>query len=97
MPAHGSLAPSKARWTGVQAVLLPLPAVAAVRSYHPDWSATLGLSYAAIVDTTAELVAESGQPTAWMRLDQDWDSYFSDDPCRIRWHARWLFDEGSRG
>jgi 8-oxo-dGTP diphosphatase len=80
--------------TGLQAVLLPLPAVAAVRSYHPDWSATLGLSYAAIVETSAELVAESGQPTAWLSLDQDWDSYFSDDPYRIRWHARWLSDAG---
>lgn len=80
--------------TGAQAVLLPLPAAVAVRSYHPDWSATLGLSYAAIVDTSAELVAESGQPTAWMSLGQDWDGYFSDDPRRMRWHAQWLADVG---
>lgn len=26
----------------------------------------------------------------WMRLDRDWDSYFPDDPPRMRWHAKWL-------
>lgn len=80
--------------TGVQAVLLPFPAAAAVRSYHLDWSVTLGLSYAAIVDASTKLVAEPGQTAAWMSLDVDWDSYFSDDPHRIRWHARWLSDVG---
>jgi 8-oxo-dGTP diphosphatase len=69
-------------------VLLPLPAGAAVRFYHQDWSATLGLSYAVIVDTSTQLAAESGQPTTWMSLEDDWDSYFSDDPSRIRWHAQ---------
>jgi len=76
--------------TGVEAELLPEPAAATVRSYHPEWPATLGLSYAAIVDAGMPLTAESGQPAAWMSLEEDWDSYFPEDPSRIRQHARFL-------
>lgn len=76
--------------TGLAAELLARPAAVSVRSYHPDWTATLGLSYAAIVDRAAALVAEPGQPAAWMNLDRDWESYFANDPSRIRRHAQWL-------
>jgi 8-oxo-dGTP diphosphatase len=76
--------------TGLRAELLPEPAAVAVRSYHPDWPVTLGLSYTAVVDAAAPLVAEAGQPAAWMRLDDAWESYFPDDPSRIRQHAVWL-------
>jgi 8-oxo-dGTP diphosphatase len=81
--------------TGVQAELLAVPAAATVRSYHPDWPTTLGLSYAAIVDCAAPLVAEADQPVAWTDLDSDWQGYFPDDPARIRQHARWLADRAS--
>jgi hypothetical protein len=50
-----------------------------VRSYHPDHPATLGLSSAAIVDRAVALVAEPGQPVAWMHLDHRWASCFADD------------------
>jgi 8-oxo-dGTP diphosphatase len=76
--------------TGRQAELLAVPAAATVRSYHPDWPATLGLSYAAIIDRAAPLVAEAGQPAAWTELDSDWHGYFPDDPARIRQHGQWL-------
>jgi 8-oxo-dGTP diphosphatase len=65
--------------TGLRAELLAAPAAASVRSYHPDRPATLGLSYAAIVDLAAPLVAEAGQPVAWTDLDHEWQSYFPDD------------------
>ena len=76
--------------TGLDADLLPRPAAVSVRSYHPDKPATLGLSYAAIADPAARLVAEPGQPAAWMKLDHSWDSWFPDDLVRMRQHARWL-------
>jgi 8-oxo-dGTP diphosphatase len=76
--------------TGLEAELLSRPAAVSVRSYHPDWPATLGLSYVAIVDRAAALVAGAGQPVAWMSLDHQWESCFSDDPSRIRRHAQWL-------
>jgi 8-oxo-dGTP diphosphatase len=76
--------------TGLDADLLARPAAASVRSYHPDHTSTLGLSYAAIVGPAAPLVAEPGQPVAWMNLDHQWESCFSDDPSRICRHAQWL-------
>jgi 8-oxo-dGTP diphosphatase len=76
--------------TGLDADLLRRPAAASVRSYHPDKSATLGLSYAAIADPAAPLVAEPGQPAAWLNLDHSWESSFPDDLSRIRQHAHWL-------
>jgi 8-oxo-dGTP diphosphatase len=50
-----------------------------VRAYHPDWPHALGLTYAAIADPTAPLVAEPGQPVAWTSLDEPWASSFPDD------------------
>ncbi|MGW1029022.1 NUDIX domain-containing protein [Streptomyces sp. NPDC002577] len=76
--------------TGLQAELLPEPAAVAVRSYHPDWPVTLGLSYAAVVDAAAPFVPEAEQPVIWKRLDEDWESYFPDDLFRIRQCAAWL-------
>lgn len=76
--------------SGVRPRLLARPAAASVRSYHPDWAPTLGLSYAAIGDRDAVLRAEPGQPASWMPLDSDWPSYFADEPDLIRGHARWL-------
>jgi 8-oxo-dGTP diphosphatase len=76
--------------TGLDAALLARPAAVTVRRYHPDHAVTLGLSYAAIADPAALLVAEPGQPVAWMNLDYQWESCFSDDPPRIRRHAQWL-------
>ncbi|MFJ9446943.1 NUDIX domain-containing protein [Kitasatospora sp. NPDC101235] len=82
--------------TGLRAELLPEPAAVAVRSYHPDLPVTLGLSYAAILDAGTSLVAEAGQPAAWMRLDEGWESCFPDDLPRIRQHAAWMADRVDR-
>jgi 8-oxo-dGTP diphosphatase len=76
--------------TGVDVDLFAQPAAASVRSYHPDKSATLGLSYAAIADPAVPLMAEPGQPAAWMSLDHPWESWFPDDLVRMREHAEWL-------
>lgn len=70
--------------TGLRAELLSRPAAVAVRSYHRDWPPTLGLSYAAIVDSSTPLATERGQPAAWTSLDHDWGSFFADDQPRIR-------------
>jgi len=75
--------------TGLDVEPLPRPAAVAVRSYHPAWSVTLGLSYVAIGDPAAPVVAEDGQPVRWMPLDAGWHSSFPDDPDRMRWHAAW--------
>jgi hypothetical protein len=82
--------------TGLRVELMPEPAAVAVRSYHPDHSVTLGLSYAAVVDAAAPLVAETGQPVAWKRLNEGWESYFPDDPSRICQHAVWMAHRVSR-
>ncbi|MEU3616922.1 NUDIX domain-containing protein [Streptomyces sp. NPDC006872] len=74
--------------TGLSAKLLPEPAAVAVRSYRADWSLTLGLSYAAIVDRQVPLAGEKGQPAAWMSLDEEWESVFPEDRARIRAHVR---------
>lgn len=76
--------------TGVQVELLPEPAAATVRSYSPEWPATLGLSFVAIASATTPLLAERGQPAAWTPLDKDWAGYFPEDAPRVRQHARWL-------
>ncbi|MGI8723738.1 MAG: NUDIX hydrolase [Geodermatophilaceae bacterium] len=78
--------------TGLRVHLLALPAAVAVRSYHPEWSATLGLSYAAIADRSSPLTPEIGQPVAWTSLEEGWQSLFGEDRRRIRWHAGWLAD-----
>ncbi|MGQ4484406.1 NUDIX domain-containing protein [Streptomyces sp. SAS_281] len=82
--------------TGLRAELLAEPAAVAVRSYRSDWSPTLGLSYAAIVDREVSLAAEPGQPAAWFRLDEEWESVFPDDRDRIRTHARRLATSAAR-
>lgn len=76
--------------TGLRPHLLKRPAAVAVRSFHPDLPVTLSLAYAAIADPAQPLMAEHGQPVAWMRLDQDWDSYFPGDAARIRQYATTL-------
>lgn len=83
--------------TGVRAELLPAPAAVSVRSYHSDWSPTLGLSYAAIVSRDVPLGGESGQPPRWFALDEEWESVFPDDRDRIRAHVRRLAAEHSVG
>lgn len=76
--------------TGVRAELLARPGAATVRTYHPNWTPTLGLSYVAIGDRDVPLRPEDGQPAAWVPLAGDWRGYFPDDPELIRGHARWL-------
>jgi 8-oxo-dGTP diphosphatase len=58
-----------------------------VRSYHPSWAPTLGLSYVATADRSGPLRPEPGQHAAWQPLDVDWRSYFADDPVRLRRYA----------
>jgi 8-oxo-dGTP diphosphatase len=64
----------------------PAPAAAAVRRFHPEWSQTLALSYAAV---TAEVPCqgEPGQPAQWMPVIGDWSTYFPGDAARVRRHA----------
>ncbi|WP_370115708.1 NUDIX domain-containing protein [Streptacidiphilus sp. MAP12-33] len=81
--------------TGLDAALLPQPAAATVRSYATGLAVTLGLSYAALADTSTPLAPEDGQPAAWLPLDQPWDSCFPDDRSRMRHHAAWLARRGS--
>ncbi|WP_243639360.1 NUDIX hydrolase [Streptacidiphilus pinicola] len=76
--------------TGLRPRLLERPAAVAVRSFGPGLPVTLSLSYAAIGDPEQPLIAEDGQPAAWMRLDQDWDSCFPDDVQRIRQYVSLL-------
>ncbi|MFJ2259164.1 NUDIX domain-containing protein [Streptomyces sp. NPDC087844] len=70
--------------TGVQAEPHAMPASATVRSYHPDWPATAGISYVAVVDRRTRLAAEGDQPAVWHRLDEPWQGWFSDDRPRMR-------------
>ncbi|MEU6346875.1 NUDIX hydrolase [Streptomyces sp. NPDC046977] len=83
--------------TGLHAELLPRPAAVAVRSYRADWSPTLGLSYAAVVDRDVPLGGEENQPAVWFRLDAGWDSVFPEDRDRIRAHADRLAADRSVG
>ncbi|QOV47766.1 NUDIX hydrolase [Streptomyces chromofuscus] len=76
--------------TGLRGELLPVPAAVAVRSYRSDWSPTLGLSYAAVIDRDVPLGGESGQPPKWVDLDKEWQSAFPEDRDRIRAHVRRL-------
>lgn len=75
--------------TGLSVDLLRRPAAAMVRAYHPDWPRALGLTYAAIADPSAPLVAEPGQPVAWTSLDEQWASSFPGDIERIRSYVAW--------
>ncbi|WP_433241485.1 NUDIX hydrolase [Streptosporangium sp. CA-135522] len=76
--------------TGISAELLPTPAAVSVRAYRSDWSPTLGLSYAAIVDRGLPLSGESGQPAAWIPLEHNWQGAFPEDRDRIRRHVQHL-------
>ncbi len=80
-----------ARW----AELLPVPATVSVRSYRADWSPTLGLSYAAVIDRDAPLGGERGQPPRWFDLDEKWESTFPQDRDRLRAHVHRLAVEHS--
>ncbi|MEV6871568.1 NUDIX domain-containing protein [Amycolatopsis sp. NPDC051128] len=68
----------------VSGELLPVPAAVTVRSYNADWSPTLGLSRAAVVDRDAPLRGEQGQPPRWFDLDETWNGAFPEDRGRIR-------------
>ncbi|WP_274565227.1 hypothetical protein [Streptomyces spiramyceticus] len=79
----------------MQGELLTVPAAVSVRSYRADWSPTLGcptlgLSYAAVMDRDVPLGGEKGQPSAWIDLDEEWESAFPVDRDRIRGHVRRL-------
>jgi 8-oxo-dGTP diphosphatase len=76
--------------TGLAAELLARPAAVSVRSYHPDHPATLGLSYAAIGDPAARLVAEPGQPGRLDRPGSPVGKLLLRRPTRIRQHVQWL-------
>lgn len=76
--------------TGLRPRLLERPAAVTVRSFGPGLPETLSFSYAAIGDPEQPLTPEDGQPAAWMRLDQGWDSCFPDDVLRIRQYVKLL-------
>lgn len=76
--------------TGIIVELLGIPAAVTVRSYHPDWAPTLGLSYAAIVDRSLPVNGESHQPAAWIPLSRDWKGSFPEDRLRIRRYVKQL-------
>jgi 8-oxo-dGTP diphosphatase len=83
--------------TGLRVELFREPALATVRSYRPGAAATFGLSYAAVVDAGVPLQAESGQPVAWMRLEEEWDICFPGDRARMRRHAARLASRSGPG
>ncbi|MFD0305778.1 NUDIX hydrolase [Streptomyces sp. NPDC127119] len=70
--------------TGVQAEPQAVPAAAEVRSYRPDWPATVGISYVAVVDRRTPLSAEGDQPAGRHRLDEPWQGWFADDRPRMQ-------------
>jgi 8-oxo-dGTP diphosphatase len=75
---------------GLRGELLPAPAAVAVRSFRPDWSPTLGLSYAAVISRDVPLGGESSQPARWVALEEEWESVFPEDRDRIREYVRRL-------
>jgi 8-oxo-dGTP diphosphatase len=59
--------------TGIAADLLETAAVVTVRSYRSEWTPTLGLTYAAVVDSSLPLIAETNQPAEWTPLERTWE------------------------
>jgi 8-oxo-dGTP diphosphatase len=53
---------------GLDGRLLETPAAVTVRTYREDWTPTLGLSYAAVLDGSLAPAGESHQPAAWTPL-----------------------------
>ncbi|WP_405865878.1 MULTISPECIES: NUDIX domain-containing protein [unclassified Streptomyces] len=80
--------------TGVRAELLPVPAAVMVRSYHPDWSATVGLTFLEVLDRRTQLTPEEGQPAAWLPLDEPWQGWFAEDRLRMKQCADRLREQG---
>ncbi|MEU9019258.1 NUDIX domain-containing protein [Actinomadura sp. NPDC048394] len=76
--------------TGLRGELMTAPAAVAVRSFRADWSATLSLSYAALIGRDVPLIGEDGQPPRWFSLEETWESVFPEDRDRIRAHVRRL-------
>ncbi|MFF4257762.1 NUDIX domain-containing protein [Streptomyces sp. NPDC001663] len=70
--------------TGVRAELHPVPAAVTLRSYHPDWSATVSVTFLQVLDRRAQLTPEEGQPAAWLPLDEPWQGWFAEDRLRMR-------------
>jgi 8-oxo-dGTP diphosphatase len=70
--------------TGLRPALLDRPAAVAIRSFHPSLPLTLSLSYVAVADPAYPLAGEDGQPVAWTPVGRDWESYFPEDPARVR-------------
>ncbi|MCX4885644.1 MULTISPECIES: NUDIX domain-containing protein [unclassified Streptomyces] len=70
--------------TGVRAGLLEQPAAVTVRSYHPDWSATVGVTFLEVLDRRTGLTPEEGQPAAWLPLDEPWQGWFAEDRLLMR-------------
>ena len=70
--------------TGLDGRLLETPAAVTVRTYREDWTPTLGLSYAAVLDGSLAPAGESRQPAAWTPLPSDWEGAFPGDRPRIR-------------
>ena len=68
-------------------MLLEVPAAVTVRAYRADWTPTIGLSYAAVLDGPLVPAGESGQPAAWTPLSSDWEGAFPGDRLRIRAYA----------
>lgn len=83
--------------TSLEVVLLSAPAAVAVRSYHADWSETLGISYAAIVDRAVAVEGEADQTLAWHRLSEPWDSSFPEDRSRMNAYVEWFRREFGPG
>lgn len=72
--------------TGLSVVLMHRPAMAFVRRFREDSSATtLGFSYAAFADPAIPLCCEPGQPAAWFDLSRPWAARFPKDRQRMRW------------
>jgi 8-oxo-dGTP diphosphatase len=61
-----------------------------VRTYREDWTPTLGLSYAAVLDGSLTPAGESRQPAAWTPLSSDWEGAFPADGPWIRAFAAHL-------